>query len=94
MISESNKFLGFNVFCFIFHVLFIVIDESTPIIRDYDAYTYAREYEGGFMVGWFEQQAKPAFEDSQVPRDWLKYVKKDFKHFCKLLIHSTKNVIN
>jgi pyruvate dehydrogenase phosphatase regulatory subunit len=57
------------------------IDESTPIIRDYDAYTYAREYEGGFMVGWFEQQAKPAFEDSQVPRDWLKYVKKDFKHF-------------
>ncbi|RZC36002.1 pyruvate dehydrogenase phosphatase regulatory subunit, mitochondrial-like [Asbolus verrucosus] len=40
-----------------------LVDELMPIIRDYDAYTYAREYEGGYMVGWFEQEAKPAFED-------------------------------
>ncbi|EFA10911.2 pyruvate dehydrogenase phosphatase regulatory subunit, mitochondrial [Tribolium castaneum] len=61
-----------------------IIDESTPIIRDYDAFTYAREHEGGFMIGWFEEEAKPAFEDSQVPRDWLRHVKKDFNHFFPL----------
>lgn len=60
----------------------LAVNETMPIIRDYDAYTYAREYEGGFMVGWFEREAKPAFEDSKVPIDWTKHVQKDFNHFC------------
>ncbi|KAJ3639735.1 hypothetical protein Zmor_003076 [Zophobas morio] len=68
------------------------IDESTPIIRDYDAYTYTREYEGGFMIGWFEQDAKPAFEDSQVPRDWLKHIKYDVKHFLPLWEKAVKRI--
>lgn len=41
------------------------------------------------MVGWFEQEAKPAFdEDSMVPRDWMKHVQKDFNHFRKQKINN------
>lgn len=70
------------------------MDETTPIIRDYDSCTYAREFEGGFMVGWFEKEAKPAFEDGQVPRDWLKHIQKDFKHFCEFFFTSFKKCID
>lgn len=59
---------------------YTAIEESIPIVRDYDSNTYFREYQSGFMVGWFEKEAKPAFEDSSVPRDWEKYIQKDVKH--------------
>ncbi|CAH0562194.1 unnamed protein product [Brassicogethes aeneus] len=57
---------------------------SIPIVRDYDNQTYIRGYNGGFMVGWFEKEAIPAFEDSKVPKDWKRHVKKDFKHIQPL----------
>ncbi|CAG9816816.1 unnamed protein product [Phaedon cochleariae] len=60
------------------------IDDTIPIVRDYDAHTYARQYEDGFMVGWFELEAKPAYEDSKVPRDWTRHVVKDTNHFRPL----------
>lgn len=63
-------------------MIFVGVNEFLPCVRDFDSHTYAREYQGGFMVGWFEPEAKPAFEGSQVPRDWLNHLKKDFKHFC------------
>ncbi|KAJ8968468.1 hypothetical protein NQ314_002286 [Rhamnusium bicolor] len=62
------------------------MDDSIPVVRDFDAHTYAREYNGGLMVGWFEQEAKPAFEESKVPKDWKKHIKKDFKHFCRYFL--------
>lgn len=52
-------------------------------MRDFDSHTYARQFENGLMVGWFEKEAKPAFEQSKVPKDWKKYVQEDFKHFRK-----------
>lgn len=59
------------------------MEYSLPIVRDFDAYTYAREYENGLMVGWFEKEAKPAFEQGNVPTEWKKHVVKDFEHFSK-----------
>lgn len=56
-------------------------------MRDYDWHSYSRQYNNGFLIGWFEADAKPAFEARQVPKDWLKHIKKDFKHFCKYLLH-------
>lgn len=47
---------------------------------------YARDYEGGLMVGWFEPEAKPAFEDSYVPKDWQRHLKTEFQYFCKYLL--------
>ncbi|KAH1023474.1 hypothetical protein HUJ04_012674 [Dendroctonus ponderosae] len=44
-----------------------------PVVRCYDSYTYAREYQNGLMVGWFEPEAKPAFEKGRVPKDWPKH---------------------
>lgn len=47
---------------------------------------YAREYNGGLMVGWFEKKAKPAFEKGTVPKDWEKHVKQDMDHFRKIIL--------
>ncbi|ENN74249.1 hypothetical protein D910_03538 [Dendroctonus ponderosae] len=55
-----------------------------PVVRCYDSYTYAREYQNGLMVGWFEPEAKPAFEKGRVPKDWPKHVKQDLSHFRPL----------
>lgn len=35
------------------------------------------------MIGWFEQDAKPAFADKSVPEKWKDHVVQDFKHFSK-----------
>lgn len=59
------------------------MEYSLPIVRDYDAHTYARQYENGLMVGWFEKEAKPAFKEGKVPKNWQSHVEKDFKHFSK-----------
>lgn len=58
------------------------LNDQIPCIRDYDAQTYAREYNGGFLVGWFELEARPAFEQSTVPRDWRNYLQKDPERLC------------
>lgn len=57
--------------------------KQLPCVRDFDSFSYSRTYNGGFLVGWFEKDAKPAFEQSQVPKDWKKYIKKDLQHFRK-----------
>lgn len=56
------------------------VTDNLPCVRDFDSYTYAREYNRGFMIGWFEPEAKPAFVDRKVPKDWKKYIKRDWKH--------------
>lgn len=60
----------------------IELTDGTPVVRDYDSHMYAREYNAGLMVGWFEKEAKPAFEQSKVPVDWKQYIKMDYSHFC------------
>lgn len=56
------------------------MNETLPIVRDYDSHTYAREYNNGLMIGWFEPEAKPAFEKGKVPKDWEKHINVDLKH--------------
>ncbi|KAI5738178.1 hypothetical protein M8J77_003944 [Diaphorina citri] len=60
---------------------------SLPYIRDYDSYTYIREFttRGSFMVGGFEPDAKPAFVGLQkIPKNWKKHCPSDWKHFAPL----------
>lgn len=42
-------------------------------------------YTGGFLLGWFEPDAKPAFGSGRVPsEDWTKHVKSDLAHWQPL----------
>lgn len=52
------------------------LDAMTPIIRDLDGQTYIREFNGGFLAGGYELEAKPAFQDDNFPSK-----KKNFTHF-------------
>jgi pyruvate dehydrogenase phosphatase regulatory subunit len=61
------------------------LDSLLPCVRDYDSHTYVREWEGGFMVGGFELEAKPAFGGSGIPEDWKNKLPQDWNHFCKFL---------
>ncbi|KAK9745982.1 Aminomethyltransferase folate-binding domain [Popillia japonica] len=60
---------------------FLNIDEDLPCVRDFDSYTYAREYHGGFMVGWFEPEAKPAFQGREVPQNWIDNLSIEWEYF-------------
>lgn len=71
----------------IYILLNIILDEDTPVVRDFDSFTYAREYHGGFMVGWFEPEAKPAFQGREVPRNWFEELSVEWEHFGKLSVH-------
>ncbi|XP_044741154.1 pyruvate dehydrogenase phosphatase regulatory subunit, mitochondrial-like [Chrysoperla carnea] len=62
----------------------LAVNENLPCIRDYDGFTYARALDKGLMVGWFEKEARPAFWDKKVPRDWKKHVQSNFQHFLPL----------
>nr|XP_018910548.1 PREDICTED: pyruvate dehydrogenase phosphatase regulatory subunit, mitochondrial-like isoform X2 [Bemisia tabaci] len=61
------------------------ISDNLPYIRDFDSHIYMREYNGGFLVGGFEPQAKPAFLGHKgVPGDWKKQLPADWDHFKPL----------
>lgn len=52
------------------------IEDTIPIVRDFDSNTYLREYHGTFLVGWFENEAQPAFKNHKtIPDDWMSYLK-------------------
>ena len=54
------------------------VDDRLPISRDPDAYIYSREEVGGFLIGFFEPDAKPLsraqlpddFSFASLPEDW------------------------
>ncbi|XP_066597840.1 pyruvate dehydrogenase phosphatase regulatory subunit, mitochondrial-like isoform X2 [Prorops nasuta] len=61
------------------------VDEDLPCVRDFDSYSYMREWNGGLLVGWFEPEAKPAFENGNVPKkNWAKQIQVDPKHIAPL----------
>ncbi|XP_049762224.1 pyruvate dehydrogenase phosphatase regulatory subunit, mitochondrial-like [Schistocerca cancellata] len=62
----------------------LLLDPWLPCVRDYDAHTYAREWEGGFMVGGFEKEAKPAFGGGGIPEEWRNRLPQDWAHFKPL----------
>lgn len=54
------------------------VEDTLPIVRDFDSNTYIREYNGLFLVGWFENEAEPAFKDHKaIPIDWMRHLKID-----------------
>lgn len=61
-------------------------DQLLPSIRDYDAYLYARQMDGEMLVGWFEKEAKPAFESiKDIPREWKPHLEEYMDSHCKPL---------
>ncbi|XP_054278632.1 pyruvate dehydrogenase phosphatase regulatory subunit, mitochondrial-like [Macrosteles quadrilineatus] len=58
--------------------------DTLPYVRDYDSQTYIRQFGGGFMVGGFEKNAKAAFVDTKIPRDWQGKLAEDWNHFSPL----------
>ena len=61
------------------------LNPRLPCVRDYDSHTYFREWEGGFMVGAFELEAKPAFGGSGIPEDWKYKLPQDWNHISEFL---------
>uniref|UniRef100_A0A182T452 Pyruvate dehydrogenase phosphatase regulatory subunit, mitochondrial n=1 Tax=Anopheles maculatus TaxID=74869 RepID=A0A182T452_9DIPT len=60
-------------------------DNLLPCIRDYDANLYARQYDQSLLVGWFEKDAKPAFEDTKdIPKAWQDHLQEDQGHCAAL----------
>ncbi|KAK0084432.1 hypothetical protein PV325_007026 [Microctonus aethiopoides] len=60
----------------------INVTENLPIVRDYDSSCYMREWDGGLMAGWYENDAKLAFENANVPSgDWMKNLTTDNSHW-------------
>ncbi|GLV45115.1 uncharacterized protein CBL_14312 [Carabus blaptoides fortunei] len=55
--------------------------DQLPCIRDYDSHTYMREYNRGFMIGWFEENARPAFTQNIVPKNWQQHLQKNVDRF-------------
>ncbi|KRT81042.1 FAD dependent oxidoreductase [Oryctes borbonicus] len=71
---------------------FLNIDEDLPCVRDFDSFTYAREYHGGFMVGWFEPEANPAFQGKEVPRNWIDDLSTQWEHFDTFWKYAVKRL--
>ncbi|OAD55699.1 Pyruvate dehydrogenase phosphatase regulatory subunit, mitochondrial, partial [Eufriesea mexicana] len=56
-----------------------------PCIRDYDSYSYMREWQGGLLIGWFEPESRPAFENGIVPiKNWKNHLTVDTLHWKPL----------
>ncbi|XP_001607504.2 pyruvate dehydrogenase phosphatase regulatory subunit, mitochondrial [Nasonia vitripennis] len=63
----------------------MVTSLNLPCVRDFDSYSYMREWQGGILAGWFEPEAKPAFEGSQIPNsNWKQHLKVDSNHWRPL----------
>uniref|UniRef100_A0A182NZF8 Pyruvate dehydrogenase phosphatase regulatory subunit, mitochondrial n=1 Tax=Anopheles epiroticus TaxID=199890 RepID=A0A182NZF8_9DIPT len=60
-------------------------DNLLPCIRDYDSNLYARQYDQSLLVGWFEKEAKPAFEETKdIPKAWQEHLQEDHSHCAAL----------
>ncbi|XP_076174249.1 pyruvate dehydrogenase phosphatase regulatory subunit, mitochondrial-like [Ptiloglossa arizonensis] len=58
---------------------------TLPYIRDFDSHSYMREWQASLLVGWFEPESKPAFENGTVPtRSWKNYLKNNSSHWKPL----------
>ncbi|XP_058799373.1 pyruvate dehydrogenase phosphatase regulatory subunit, mitochondrial-like [Phymastichus coffea] len=59
--------------------------ENLPCVRDFDSYSYMREWQGGILAGWFEPEAKPAFQNSIAPTvNWKEHLTIDDRHWKPL----------
>ncbi|XP_043263332.1 pyruvate dehydrogenase phosphatase regulatory subunit, mitochondrial-like [Colletes gigas] len=60
-------------------------DVTLPCIRDFDSHSYMREWQESLLVGWFEPESKPAFENGIVPtKNWKNYLKNNPSHWKPL----------
>ncbi|XP_014235720.1 pyruvate dehydrogenase phosphatase regulatory subunit, mitochondrial-like [Trichogramma pretiosum] len=59
---------------------------NLPCVRDFDSYSYMRDWQGGILCGWFESEARPAFEGSGVPSDsnWKQHIQVRPEHWKPL----------
>ncbi|KAK3757648.1 hypothetical protein RRG08_000161 [Elysia crispata] len=61
------------------------IDPMMPVIRDFDGYTYYREWSGGILAGGFEPNAKPCFHKGIPEKFEFQLLPDDWDHFQILL---------
>ncbi|XP_058458105.1 pyruvate dehydrogenase phosphatase regulatory subunit, mitochondrial [Malaya genurostris] len=62
------------------------LNSSIPVVRDLDGHIYFRENNGCLLAGGFENTAKPAYEDGDVPVSMTeRELPSDWDHFHPLL---------
>ncbi|XP_055641737.1 pyruvate dehydrogenase phosphatase regulatory subunit, mitochondrial-like isoform X2 [Toxorhynchites rutilus septentrionalis] len=58
-------------------------EKLLPCVRDYDSNLYVRQLEEEMLVGWFEKEAKPAFEGTKdIPKEWKTQLDHNFTNHC------------
>nr|XP_034191464.1 pyruvate dehydrogenase phosphatase regulatory subunit, mitochondrial-like [Osmia lignaria] len=58
---------------------------TLPCVRDYDSYSYLREWQGELLIGWFEPNSKPSFENTPIPTEnWKNYLTVDSSRWMPL----------
>ncbi|GFR74605.1 pyruvate dehydrogenase phosphatase regulatory subunit, mitochondrial [Elysia marginata] len=63
------------------------VDPMMPVIRDFDGYSYFREWSGGILAGGFEPNAKPCFHKGIPDKFEFQLLPDDWDHFQILLDH-------
>ncbi|KFB43900.1 AGAP002217-PA-like protein [Anopheles sinensis] len=60
-------------------------DNLLPCVRDYDSNLYVRQLDQSLLIGWFEKEAKPAFEETKdIPKEWQSHLHQDARHCAPL----------
>lgn len=57
-----------------------IVEDNLPSVKDYDNHTYAIAHKQCLRIGWFEKEAKPAFGNFRIPKDWKKHLQEDLRH--------------
>lgn len=62
------------------------VHSMLPVLRDYDAYIYIREWSGGLLAGGFEPIGKPCFYEKGVPDKFeFQLLQEDWDQFGMLI---------
>ena len=71
------------------------VHSMLPVLRDYDAYIYVREWSGGLLVGGFEPIGKPCFYEKGVPDKFeFQLLQEDWNQFGMYLNCFHRNSID
>ncbi|XP_055609553.1 pyruvate dehydrogenase phosphatase regulatory subunit, mitochondrial-like isoform X2 [Uranotaenia lowii] len=61
-------------------------EDLLPCVRDFDSNLYARQLNDEMLVGWFEKEAKPAFENiKDIPKKWKGHLQQNLSGHCSAL---------
>ena len=65
------------------------IDSTMPVTRDYDSFTYIREWSGGLLAGGFEPNPLSCFHEKIPEKFEFQLLEENWEQFSKFKMHSS-----